>query len=95
MLRKFKGCSAQTYRMKRKPDKEGYKFYALSCSTTGYVYSYFPDGRMEESKNKIYQVVERLLNTVPRTTHLEYLLAMDNYFTQPKVVEMTNKKTCL
>jgi len=36
MLRKFLGRSAQTYRMKRKPDKEGYKFFALCCSITGF-----------------------------------------------------------
>jgi hypothetical protein len=33
MLQKFKARSAQTYRMKRKPYREGYKFFALCCTT--------------------------------------------------------------
>jgi hypothetical protein len=91
MLRKFKGRSAQTYRMKRKPDKEGYKFFALACATTGYVYSFHPDGRLENSRSKIFDAVEKLVKTIPRTDTLKYLLAMDNYFTQPAVIEMTRQ----
>jgi preprotein translocase subunit Sss1 len=78
MLRKFKGRSAQTYRMKRKPDREGYKFFAHCCTTTGFVYSYFPDGRLEGSKIKIIDSVEALVKTLPRRNHLKYLLDMDN-----------------
>jgi hypothetical protein len=92
MLRKFKGRSAQTYRMKRKPDKEGYKFFALACATTGYIYSFHPDGRLESSSNaKTLEAVEKLVRTIPRADTLEYLLAMDNYFTQPAVIEMTRR----
>jgi hypothetical protein len=43
MLQIFKGRSAQTYRMKRKPNKEGYTFFVLYCSVTEFVYFYFPD----------------------------------------------------
>jgi hypothetical protein len=92
MLRKFKGRSAQTYRMKRKPDREGYKFFAICCSSTGFVYSYFPDGRLEAARTKILDCVEAFVQTLPRRNHLQYLLAMDNYFTKPSVVEMTRRE---
>jgi hypothetical protein len=55
MLRKFKGRSAQTYRTKRKPDRE------VCCTTTGFVFSYFPDGRLEGSNIKIIDRVEALI----------------------------------
>jgi hypothetical protein len=89
MLRKFKGRSDQTYRMKRQPDREGYKFFVLCCTTTAFVYSYFLDGRLELTRTKIFDCVQRLVQTLPGRNHLKYLLAMDNYFTQPSVVEMT------
>jgi hypothetical protein len=79
----FKGRSAQTFRMKRKPDREGYKFFGLCCSVTGYVYSFFPDGRLDTSKTKVLDSVESLVSTLPRTDSLKYLLGMDNYFTLP------------
>lgn len=89
MLRKFKGRSAQTYRMKRKPDKEGYKFFCL-CGSSGFVYSFFPDGRLV--KNTILQCVTKLVDSLPRKAQVKYHLAMDNYFTQPAVIEMCRSK---
>jgi hypothetical protein len=61
MLRKFKGRSAQTSRMKRKPDREGYKFFVLCCSSTGFVHSYFPGGHLEAARTKILDCVEALV----------------------------------
>lgn len=87
MLRKFKGRSAQTVRMKCKPDKEGYKFMALCCTQSGYVFGYFPNGRLDQETIK--DVVERLIQMLPRRDTLKYMLAMDNYFTGPNVMEMT------
>lgn len=87
MLRKFKGRSSQTVRMKCKPDKEGYKFMAICCAQTGYVFGYFPNGRQD--KDSIKDIVEKLIQMLPRKDTLKYVLAMDNYFTGPTVIEMT------
>jgi hypothetical protein len=37
-----------TVRMKKKPIKEGYKFYALCDASTGFVYCFVPDGLREK-----------------------------------------------
>jgi Transposase IS4 len=64
MMRQFKGRTIQTHRMKGKPTKEGYKFFALCCATTGFVYDFFPDGRRERStiaenvRNLVYEKIE-------------------------------------
>ena len=52
MLRQFKGQSAQTERMQRKPDKEGYKLHALCDKKTAFVYEFFPSGRLEKTEVK-------------------------------------------
>lgn len=62
MMRLFKGRSIQTHRMKHKPIKEGFKFFAICCAQSGYVYSFFPDGRKE--KNTILDSIQKLIETV-------------------------------
>jgi hypothetical protein len=47
MMKKFKGRSQRTHRMKNKPVKEGYNLYALCDTQTGYVVDFFPDGRKQ------------------------------------------------
>jgi hypothetical protein len=47
---------------------------------------------LEGSNIKIIDRVEALVKTPPRRNHLQYLLAMDNFFTQPSVVEMTRRE---
>jgi hypothetical protein len=64
MLRKFKGKSAETHRMK-KLDKEGFKFFAMCCTITGFIYNFIPDGRLNKEKNKILKAVEYLFSTLP------------------------------
>jgi len=44
MMKIFKGRSHMTVRMKCKPIKEGFKFYAICDSSTGFVYHFIPDG---------------------------------------------------
>jgi hypothetical protein len=73
----------------KKPDKEGFKFLALCCTLTGFIYNFIPDGLLNKEKNKILKAVEYLLSTLPRRCSLKYLLGLDNYFTQPVVVAMT------
>ncbi len=53
MMKLFKGCQSQMHIMKQKPIKEGFKFWACSCSVTGFVYSFVPSGRMEKEKSLI------------------------------------------
>ena len=41
-MKKFKGRSGQTFRMKNKPISEGYKFWAICCANSGFCYHYIP-----------------------------------------------------
>ena len=44
--KKFKGRSKQTFRMKNKPVKEGYKFWEVWCAATGFCYKVIPAARV-------------------------------------------------
>ena len=50
-MKRFKGRSRDTHRMKNKPIKQGYKFYAICCTQSGYVYNCIPDGRGRRAPN--------------------------------------------
>ena len=41
-MKKFKGRSGQTFRMKNKPISEGYKFWAICCANSVFCYHYIP-----------------------------------------------------
>ncbi len=90
MMKRFKGRSKDTHRMKHKPIKEGFKFWALCDSSTGYCYSYFPAGRWSEKTN-IKNTVMRLVETIPRRDVLKYIVTMDNYFTLGSVLAATRE----
>jgi hypothetical protein len=85
MMKLFKGRSGQTIRMKNKPIKEGYKFFAICDASTGYVWDLIPDGRLV--KMTIADTVLELVATLPRRHDLKYVVGMDNYFTYPKILE--------
>jgi hypothetical protein len=80
MMKRFKGLSS-----KNKPIKEGYKFFALCDSFTGFIYNLIPDGRLE--KSTIYEYVINLVESLPLRDTKKYLVAMDNYFTYPKILK--------
>ena len=63
--------------------KEGYKFYALCCSQSGFIFNFFPDGRMET--NTTIDCVSKLIESIPQRQQKEFVIAMDNYFTTPRV----------
>jgi hypothetical protein len=84
MMTKFKGRSGQTSRMKNKPIKEGFKFFSLCDSSTGYVWNFIPDGRLV--KWTIADIVLTLTKSIPRRQELRYVVAMDNYFTYAKIL---------
>lgn len=76
--------------MPRKPAKKGYKFFAICDSSTGFVYHFNPAGRND--KAKILDYVVDLLDVLPRTHHLQYVVAMDNYFTTGNVIKATRER---
>ncbi len=90
MMKLFKGWSTQTHMMKNKPIKKGFKFWANSCSETGFVYRFVPSGKMEGEK--IYDVVNNMVDALSgMDEHKEdedtnYVFAMDNYFTLRKEI---------
>ena len=57
MMKIFKGLSNMTHRMKKKPIKEGFKFYAMVCALSGYCFFFFPDGLKEKKKRGIADAV--------------------------------------
>ena len=90
MMKRFKGRSPQTVRMRHKPIKEGYKFFAMCCTQSGYIFAFFPDGRLETAP--IVNCVNKLVNTLPSRDVRRYVIAMDNYFTTSNVMEQTRLK---
>ena len=57
MMKLFKGRSNMTHRMKKKPIKEGFKFYAMVCAMSGYCFFFFPDGLKEKKKRGVADAV--------------------------------------
>ncbi len=47
---RFKGRSAQTYRIKNRPVNQGCELFALADSGTGYVHYFTPEGRISGTK---------------------------------------------
>lgn len=85
MMKMFKGRCIQTVRMRAKPIKEGFKFIAICDAKTGYIYSFFPSGRMEN--NHVKDMVVRLVRTLPFRDTLKYIIVMDNFFTVPSAIK--------
>jgi len=84
-MKRFKGRSKETHRMKNKPIKEGYKFYAVCCAQTGYVFNCIPDGRGQR-EGTIGDTVKALLESLPQRGNLQYVCGMDNLFTTRQVM---------
>ena len=85
-MTRFKGHSSDTYRMKAKPIKEGFKFFAIACSQSTFIYHLLPYSR-NNTRVGIIKTVQKLVNTLPNPQRRNYLVAMDNYFTYDKVVD--------
>ena len=71
--------------MKCKPIKEGYKFFSLCCSNTGFIYNIISDGQLV--KSTIESNVLSLTKSLPLCDLMKYVVAMDNYFTYPKILD--------
>ena len=86
MMTRFKGRSADTYRMKSKPIKEGFKFFAVACSQSTFVYHMVSYGRVKTNVG-IIKTVKALINVLPQRDKHKYLLSADNYFTYDKAID--------
>lgn len=86
MMSRFKGRSPDTYRMKCKPISEGYKFFAIACSQSTFVWHMVPYGRVN-TKVGIIDTVKTLVDTLPDRGTVNYLLALDNYFTYDRAID--------
>ena len=91
MMKLFKGRSNMTHRMKKKPIKEGFKFFAMVCSYSGWCYFFFPDGLREKKKRGIAAGVKFLVRHLPDRKNKQYVVIMDNYFTLVKTMIATRE----
>ena len=51
MMIRFKGKSLETHRVKKKPIKEGFKFFVLS-TMNGFILNFTPDGQTAAKKKR-------------------------------------------
>ena len=80
-----------THRMKKKPIKEGFKFYAMVCALSGYCFFFFPDGLKEKKKRGIADAVVFMVCHLPDRKKKQYVVVMDNFFTLVKTMIGTRK----
>ena len=86
MMKLFKGQSNQTYCMKKKPIKEGYKFFVLCDACTGFVCYFMPLGLNKKKKRTIVDSVTKIIKKIPMRSTKQYVVTMDNYFTSHKTM---------
>ena len=88
-MKRFKGRSAQTFRMKNEPVKEGCKFWAICDASTGFCYKVMPAarvGRADEEGRKVIDSVLSLIDSIPHRENKKHVVGMDNCFTWPRVI---------
>lgn len=92
MMKLFKDRSHQTVQMRCKPIKEGFMFYALCDSTTGFVYYFIPDGLKVKYKGIVVDSVVEMVKTLPDKDNKIYVVVMDNYFTYGSTLKRCREK---
>ena len=86
-MKKFKGHSGQTFRMKNKPISKGYKFWAMCCANSGYSYHFIPPAQTGNVEGrKIIDSVLLLLDKLSLKESRQYVATMDNLFTLSQVL---------
>ena len=90
----FKGWSSMTQKMKNKPTKEGFKYYAMCCATSGWCYFYFPDGlhgdyARKNNKKGIAKSVVWMIWHLQNRKNKQYLVVMTTYFILTKSIIWT------
>ena len=91
MMKLFKGGLNMTHMMKKKPIKEGFKFYAMVCTWSGYCLFFFPNGLKVKKKRGIVDAVVFMVHHLPDKKNTQYVVVMDNYFTLVKTMIGTRK----
>jgi len=89
MMVRFLGRSAETYRIKNKPTPEGYKWFVLADSKTGYLLFFSPAGRLssqneyrsQQSNDKTRGLVRFLIREGLGDEAEGSVIVLDNYFT--------------
>lgn len=69
--------------MKKKPIKEGYKFFYLCNAYTGFCYVTYPNG-LKDNTGGIWEQVVNFVQFLPSSKTKHYVAMMDSYFTCPK-----------
>ena len=85
MMQRFKGKSKETYRMRGKPIREGYKYFSLCDAESKFIWRMLPYGRVAH-KVGIIQTVVDLVKSLPDRPAKQYVVTMDNYFTYDKAI---------
>ena len=78
--------------MKKKPIKEGFKFFAMCDSHNGFVYYFLPSGLNEKKKRTIAETVVKMAKRLPGRRKRQYIITMDNYFTSRPTMKGLQKK---
>lgn len=91
MTKLFKGRSHQTVQTRYKPIKEGFKYYVIYDSTTGFVLHFMPNRYKDKHKGTVVDCVMQMVKILPDRKILStcgkkqiYVVAMNNYFTYGK-----------
>ena len=104
MMVRYFGRSGHTFRMRNKPIKEGFKVWGLSCSNTGFCYTFTPGSRQNtidaDDYTKTKKKIKGLPNEGDTVQLMRYLisqlpddlkfklLVLDNYFTFSSVIKL-------
>lgn len=97
MMAKFKGRSVQTFRMKGKPIKQGFKFWAL-CDRSGFVYHMMPCTRVGTKEGDVSKSLADMVKIMgeklpdAKDKKKKYCVAMDNLFTTSTAIK--NLREC-
>ena len=78
--------------MKKKPIKEGFKFFAMCDAPNGFIYYFLPSGLNEKKKRTIADTVVKMAKRLPGWRRKQYVITMDNYFTNRVTMKGLQKK---
>ena len=75
--------------MKNNTVKEGYKFWAIYCTATGFCYKVLPAARVgntNEEGKKVTESTHGLILLTPNSNKNNYVVGMDSFLTFPWVL---------
>ena len=81
-----------TFWMKKKPIKEGFKFFAMCDASNGFVYYFLLSRLNEKKKRTIADTVVKMDKRLPGWRRKQYVITMDNYFTNRSTMKGLQKK---